>query len=355
MILINDNFHLMADGKVYEGGTARNEAIIKYLRKHVSLYKEVKLNKSRISNALSVFKLLIKEKNETLFFFYPTVGVPLSKNNLIGRILQSLFFKLVKRALMTNRIIFDICDLKYEQAIDLEIDQERLNDLKKCEYKLFTLEAEYIFASESMMNYAMKKYGMDRKSSSVLKNGGCKLSNYDISFLPNEDKINVVYAGTLNKGRSIEKMIDELSHIDYIDLYLLGSNGDWINKYSHSDNIKYMGQYEENKAHYIVSKCDIGLIPYKSDRLYYNLAYPTKLAFYVTAGITFLSTPVDEVKNVHEKYSIGFIEEIDRWDNTLKSVTKQQIEIEKRKVKKQTQEFEWNTICRMNKTIESLK
>lgn len=75
-----------------------------------------------------------------------------------------------------------------------------------------------------------------------------------------------------------------------------------------------MGSYSEEEAIQIVSSCDIGLVPYDESRLYYNMCYPTKNSFYITAGIPILIIPLEESLNQLEKYDILFIEKLENWD-----------------------------------------
>ena len=64
----------------------------------------------------------------------------------------------LKRAKKYNNIIFDVNDLKCEQYKDLEINKYNLNRVQEVENELFKLDAKYIFASNSMRDYAVKKY-----------------------------------------------------------------------------------------------------------------------------------------------------------------------------------------------------
>ncbi|HIP14771.1 MAG TPA: hypothetical protein EYG74_04710 [Sulfurimonas autotrophica] len=90
--------------------------------------------------------------------------------------------------------------------------------------------------------------------------------------------------------------------------------------------------------------CDIGLVPYDSSRFYYNLAYPTKLSFYITAGITFLSTDVQEVQKINEKYHFGIVENFQKWHDIFRVLTKEDIEPLKIRIKEYKSKFYWQNI-----------
>lgn len=347
MIVINDNYRLKKNGKIYEGGMARNASIIRWLRVNDSCIEEIKLNGTRIENSLRVLLLLLRIKNEKIMMFYPTVGVPINKNGIIGRVVADIFLILLKLASKRNIILVDICDLKLEQSIDLQIDEKRRNAIEMTEKKLFKIKCFFNFASESMKEYAVKKYAIENDRSDILMNGG-SISYEEININIEDGYINLVYAGTLNKGRSIEQMIDSVSGIRGVRLYLLGVGGEWI---KNKKNVFYLGSLPEEQAHYIVSLCDVGLVPYDDSKLYYNIAYPTKLSFYLTAGIPFLSTPVIEAKKVNVRENVGYICSMLEWCDFFVSLTKEEINLEKKRVLEIRHKFLWDNICSNNKLL----
>lgn len=340
MIVINDDFRLLNGGKVKEGGLARNEAILRWLKENKNV-KEIRLDKGRLKNALITLNILNQSKNEIIYLFYPTVGIPVLKEGIVGKMCSDLFIAALGKACRNNRVIVDICDLKFEQAIDLEIDKDRLNAIERTERRLFGSKCEFVFASESMREYATNKYHIPSHRCSVLDNGG-SFEFSKVKFLESSDIIKLVYAGTLNKGRCIEAMIDSMKNVNNAVLYLCGTGGDWIRE---EKNIKYLGSLDEGAAHYIVSQCDIGLIPYDNSRMYYNIAYPTKLAFYVTAGIPFISTDVKEVRKIHNKYNVGYIADISAWHNLFESIEMEEIIKLKAGIKTICNKFTWNYKC----------
>ena len=340
MIVINDDFRLLKGGHVKEGGLARNEAILDWLRANKDI-QEIKLNRGRIENALITLKLLRNIENQVIYLFYPTLGVPILKDGMLGRLCSDLFFSALNIASKKNRVLIDICDLKYEQAIDLEIDKERLEAIEKAEKRLFGTACEFVYASESMKEYAKQKYCVSPQKCHVLDNGG-NLAFKRTSFPDTTDKIKLIYAGTLNRGRCIESMIESMRNVHNAVLYLCGTGGEWIKE---EDNIKNLGPLDESCAHYIVSQSDIGLIPYDSSKLYYNIAYPTKLAFYITAGIPFISTDVKEVRNIHQKYHIGYISDVDDWHDLFSTIDTDAVNDQKKKVRDIIDEFTWENKC----------
>ncbi len=347
MIVVNDDYRLLQKGKVKEGGLARNEAILRWLKtyKHTD---EIVLNRNRFSNAIIVLRKLRSLRNETIYIFYPTVGIPILKEGVVGKVCLDLFISSLNISCRYNRVVVDICDLKYEQSIDLGINKKRLNAIARTERRLFKLPCEFVFASESMKEYAIRKYNIRSWKCHVLDNGGS--FDYSKTAFPDDvDKIKLVYAGTLNKGRCIEAMIECVKNNHNVILYLCGTGGDWIKE---DDNVRYLGALDESSAHYIVSKCDIGLIPYDSSKQYYNIAYPTKLSFYITAGIPFISTDVKEVRKIHEKYNIGYIAEISDWQNLLSTFDLVELERKKMRIKRVSEKFTWDYKCKNSLLME---
>ena len=255
---------------------------------------------------------------------------------LIGRMLFKLFFK---KIIINNRIIIEINDLKWEQAKDLELK------IKKREFKLqkMTLNiknVEYVFASNEMKNYVIEKYNVNKKNAYVCINGGLPLElNNKLDkdkLLPQKGKLNFVYAGTLNKGRQIEKLIKIFKKLENkeLNLILLGEGGEWLK--SLSKNIVYLGNLPEVDAQRIVSLCDVGIVPYDSERFYYNLCYPTKNSFYITSGIPLLITPLKESMNVL------FVKKIEEWESFIEKLSVFEVELKKVKVKEIWKNYEWN-------------
>ena len=98
------------------------------------------------------------------------------------------------------------------------------------------------------------------------------------------------------------------------------------------EHTMFVAAKDEETAHQIVAQCDLGLIPYDENRLYYNIAFPTKLSFYLTAGISYLSTPVKEVMKLHDK-SMGYVGAIEEWPTLIKMLSKEEISIVKMTVR----------------------
>jgi hypothetical protein len=207
-----------------------------------------------------------------------------------------------------------------EQSKDLELDIDP-NWYKFQKLIFETEKVNFIFASSLMREYVNDNYAVAsnffNRSRSILN--GCPI--YSGSGIQNNiknNKIRYVYAGTLNKGRQIEEMINIFikNKNKNIDLILMGTDGEWIKKYK-SDNIKYYGKLSEKEAFSIAKTCDIGLIPYDSSRNYYNICFPTKVSFYIVAGLPILMTDLREVTSYKKLRNAIVTENISLWSDII--------------------------------------
>lgn len=351
-------------GEVKEGGLSRDRGYYNFLMKS-GQWESVDLPSSSVSAALTVLKTNITAKNRKLLFLYAHFGIPLLKRDLPSRILTTLFFKSICYAQKFHGVmpVFDVCDLKYEQSKDLELPEFRHRYTRKIQQKLFALNAWYIFASEAMMEYAVREYHAIPERCRVCYNGAQPLKEAEIisaqsqyKELSEGQKLRFVYAGTLNRGRMIEQMIQQFPEDSKYVLFLLGTQGEWIDlflKETNRTNIIWIGSLPEDRAHAFVSLCDVGLIPYDDSRFYYNIAYPTKLSFYLTAGVPVLSTPVREVDSVNKKYQCVFIEQMTGWNRFIKQLSKEKIIEKREKVLACKNSFYWNTVFSGCELLES--
>lgn len=356
-------FFTYVDNKNYnninEGGLSRYLGLYRYIESTTLNKKYVKLNGKgkRVINIIRIYANLFFAKKYVLMFEYPGFGVPIFRKNLISSVLKIIFLKLLKFSSNKNKIYIDVADLPYEQSKDLELNANYdFNIFKNIETQLFSLKnTTYVFASYNMKDYICNKYNLIESKTIVCINGGNKLKTFAVSkyakFI-NKNKINYIYAGTLNKGRQIEKLINIFKKCSNCNLILIGINGEWIGQKDLSKNIQYLGSLEEEEAQQLTSMCDIGIIPYDSDRFYYNIAYPTKLSFYITAGITFLSTKVSEVQNINEKYDVGYTLDINQWGNLINNLSKTELNKEKEKINLFKENFYWDNIFKVIKLEE---
>ena len=334
------------DHRIDEGGASRAMAIRRYVLGNIKGIKRLYLPKSKL-RIVKHFAYLLFAGNKTLIYIYPEVGFDIIQKDKKRKLITDIWFRLIRG----KKLIFDIADIKYEQAKDLEIyryDHDRMRDVEK---EFFALPADFIFASSSMREYAVSHFDIPLERTDVCINGGNKVTGTSpLPFEKKEGETLFVYSGTLNKGRSIEKMIGNFPEDPDKKLILMGPEGEWTRDIL-KDNMIYLGALPEEKAHNIVSGCDVGLIPYDNERLYYNLAYPTKLSFYLTAGIPVLSTPVSEFNKINEIRDIGWGGVLDSWSEIISSLDGSSIAAKKERAKQISDQFLWDNILKQNRFI----
>lgn len=338
-------FFSYSNFKPTDGGMARNHAF----------YNEMKKRDARIYNHTSVliyYRFFCIIRNLMLLFF-------LRKKKIL--ILQSVFLKfmfpfmlfrypvfrsfvrlVLNRAVKNNMLTIEINDLIYEQGIDLG---DEINETASS-YQKFIFSHDklrFIFASQLMADYAAEKYGLKKKNLQTVINGAPTF-NADIVYdlkVADHGKIKYIYAGTLNKGRDIEKLIEVFAESPTVELILIGIEGDWIGEFNYS-NIHYLGQFDEEVALAVAAQCDVGIIPYNEDKLYYNICYPTKNSFYIAAGLPILSTPLQETMRVFGKYpGTAFFESFKNWQYFIKKIDKSEVISAKRTVQKIKTQLMW--------------
>lgn len=328
-----------------DGGQSRNKAFMQaFLEKKASMIAVYDSNPLvRFFYGLNVLGFMLFSKNNQIFIHQGTLVVlfpiPIIKYHWI----KKLVFKLIQHTVNRNDVIIEVNDLPYEQSKDLELPV-RQGD-KDFQENLYSLKnAQYVFASHEMGKYVNKKYNLEY---SVVINGSDKVNDFSSSIETSScfDSLETkyIYAGGLNKGRQIELLISKFSNRKEI-LVLIGEWGEWLLDYELPANIFYLGKFQEDYAHYLTSKCDIGLVPYDENRFYYNICYPTKASFYITAGIPFLSTPLEELKNVFEGSGMAYFVSIDEWGWFIDHFEKSSLLNTKTLIESKMHHFYWDVL-----------
>ena len=322
---------------ISEGGMSRNSAFYNRMCdfdcEKINAYHNSIL--MRLIYSLKIILLLFVLRNRKIVIHQQTLWILFPVLFMKKIYIRELVFQLLAKVSLNNKLIIEINDLIYEQSIDLQLNvnesfvilQDKLYTIKNC---------NYIFASNEMERYVLNKYSLNPAFSSVIVNGGPELTDCSGKFVKQDwlssTKLKYVYAGSLNKGRQIEELIKIFNGDQNTLLIILGNEGDWLKDIPLSDNVIYLGNFREEIAHFIVSKCDIGLIPYNQNRFYYNLCFPTKVSFYLTAGIPVLSTPLLEIQNVFLGKGVILFKPIAEWREYFKSISNEKIIEMKRSV-----------------------
>lgn len=329
-----------------EGGMSRNFAFYKKIESHsevLNVYSKGALQ--RIVQILRGIIHILYLKDKEVFLHQGAMLAVFPTRLLRFSFFSSFLLFLLKRLEGKNRLTIEINDLPYEQSKDLGFPVKKEDQI--FQQILYSLEdTHYIFASELMRNYAVKTYGMVSKNTEVIINGAPRLSSVDSPNLPfeNDNRIKYVYCGTLNKGRDIEELLLIFSrHQDKV-LVLLGPHGEWLkeNNLLALGNVFYLGSYPEAEAHYIVSRCDVGLLHYDENKLYYNICYPTKASFYVTAGVAVLCTPLQEMRQHFQ--DLFFFSPFKDFSQKINSISREEILQQKSKIEGIKEKYYWDVL-----------
>ena len=332
---------------VKDGGMARNNAFNEYFK--VSEYKIYNIwhyNKvKRVFNMLYMILFPFVNSNINVFI-HLGVFTEVFPRFFLRKSLGFIFFKFWFYVLSKkNNLTIEINDLPYEQAIDLELLVEPF--YKEFERLIFDpkFDSKYVFASNMMLEYIVEKFGISAKNCNVVLNGAPSFKNNTEFENRIEGPLKFVYAGTLNKGRGIDLLLDLFKGSNH-QLYLLGANGEWINE---EDNIFYLGCKEEKEAMNIVSKFDIGIVHYDENKFYYNLCFPTKFAFYFQCGLPVLSTNLKESFFQLDSYQMCFFQPFNEWVNLLKTISIDDVKVKKQNVENIKFMFLWEYLITSKK------
>ncbi|MGV0963887.1 MAG: hypothetical protein ACOYBT_08370 [Polynucleobacter sp.] len=341
--------------EVVNGGASRDFAFFVHI-KNISdpCIKIISLHSSNFLQRLYRFfecvTLFLYIKNSTVLLHQNSIFSIFSGKLLNFRLYRFVVFQLLNRLSARNRFILEINDLRYEQAIDFGLCFDRSGYLNVQTNLLGIKNAEFIFASEGMRNMAILKYGVKPSVGYTIINGGILddqanlIQSSEASKWICTDTLNCVYAGGLIKGRQILEIVSIFKDLPGVSLILLGDDGEWLNEYPLPNNINFIGSLPERLAHEVVSQCDLGLIPYDDKLPYYNLCYPTKASFYITAGIPFLCTRLNELARVFGDTGFVFFSSLDEWPDELKKMNKKKITDLKIEIEKARSIYSWQHI-----------
>lgn len=329
----------------FDGGSSRNSAFRRYFLKKKAIMVPIYNTNLfiRFLSFINVLRIMLFSKDNILFIHQGTLIFLFPISIIKFKLIRVFAFKILQRTVSSNDVTIEVNDLPYEQAIDLELLVEKTN--KIFQNQLYSLKnAKYIFASHEMGKYVCDTFQLDYK---VIINGSNEIDKslnlVGIDNCLNTNDIKFIYAGSLNRGRQIEALIATFNNRSEV-LILIGEMGEWLLDYNLPTNIFYLGKFNEEQAHYLTSKCDVGIIPYDETRFYYNICYPTKASFYITAGIPFLSTPLLELRNVFKDSGMAYFVPFNDWDSFITNFNIQALMEIKERIKKNKHKFYWSEL-----------
>lgn len=254
--------------------------------------------------------LFYSEYNLKLFFF-----LTFKKPDLIISIdldtLPACFFsaKLIKAKLIydSHEYFTEVPELngrKLVKKIWLIIERLLVPKVKKA-----------ITVSESIAEIYYKKYNVKfnviRNFPELVVIPENKIYNFKKDF-NHSVKYILLYQGSLNIGRGIEKLILSIKHLpDEYVIAIIGS-GDidkelikLVNKNSLQKRVKFYGRIDARELIYYTAGATLGFSLEQNISLNYYYALPNKIFDYINAGIPVICSNFPEMANIVEKYNVG--------------------------------------------------
>ncbi|MDX9848335.1 MAG: glycosyltransferase [Tenuifilaceae bacterium] len=121
----------------------------------------------------------------------------------------------------------------------------------------------------------------------------------------------IIYQGSLNIGRGLERLIQAMQWVDNAELIIAGV-GDIQSKLVEismtrglSDRVKFLGKIPLEELHGITQTASLGVSLEEDMGLNYRYALPNKLFDYIQAGIPVLVSDLPEMVAIVSKYDVG--------------------------------------------------
>lgn len=321
------------------GGANREEALSEFLSKQGAgriIVQERNVWKSKRLRMLRPQSILREIKSfspDVLVMDYPSFPFFWEHRAGLYYFFSLLFANLIRRWANTSgaKIVIDVMDLPAYQHSDLGIPMHMSMRQFAIFDKTVLGAADCIWiCSQSLQELVQKKYGISPEKLRLVVNGA---NRYEFDDLPEREpggRFRFVYCGSLDKERGVEPLINAYykANIDFAELHISGEGGEWIAAKYPGNNIVYHGTLNDIDAAKLASQCDMGIIYYPQIG-YYQLAYATKLSFYVCNGIPVLCTDVNETGGAVLDYGTGMVVDIDQFVGTMRSIAQSRENITK--------------------------
>ncbi|NJK85562.1 MAG: glycosyltransferase family 4 protein [Bacteroidales bacterium] len=121
----------------------------------------------------------------------------------------------------------------------------------------------------------------------------------------------IIYQGSVNVGRGLERMIEAMRYIENAHFVIVGE-GDILSELEKkvkddqlSDKVTFMGRIPVSALHYYTVEADLGISLEENLGLNYYYALPNKLFDYIQARVPVLVSDFPEMAEVVNRYKIG--------------------------------------------------
>ncbi len=165
----------------------------------------------------------------------------------------------------------------------------------------------FITANDSYANWFESTYKIKRPI--VIRNFPQK-SESPKSFDDNSPKI-ILYQGTINYSRGIDKMIEAMQFIENAEFHIAG-RGPFLEEYQQltrnlqlENKVKFLGNLHPDDLRKITEKADVGLSIEENKGLSYYYSLPNKISDYIQARVPVVVSKFPEMQKIVENYHVG--------------------------------------------------
>ena len=270
-------------------------------RRKWSLLLDRKYATKRMSLLFNNGILFYAEYNLRLFFFLLFVKCDV----LLSNDLDTLLANHLASALRRTPLVYDSHEL-FPEAPELQNRPFVKGFWEFLERRLLPKQKYAYTVCQSIANFYRDKYGVRME---VLRN---------VPFLLEEEKKSnkektIIYQGAINPGRGLELAIQSLSFLKGVSLLVVGGGKgkaiddlkQLVNQCGLENRVDFVGWVPQEELKEYTKKASLGLLLEEPLGLSFEYALPNKLFDYIHAEISFVATPLLEVKKVVEQYQLG--------------------------------------------------
>lgn len=165
----------------------------------------------------------------------------------------------------------------------------------------------FMIANDSYADWFVRTYKIKRPI--VVRNLPRKTSSPK-NLVENNPKV-ILYQGTINFSRGIDKMIEAMQYINNAEFHIAGK-GPFLEEYQMlskklglENKVKFLGNLHPEELRKITENVDVGLSIEENKGLSYYYSLPNKISDYIQARVPVVVSPFPEMQKIVEKYHVG--------------------------------------------------
>ncbi len=188
--------------------------------------------------------------------------------------------------------------------------------------KVFIKKADFVMVTGQMDGeFLQKEYGIDNLI--LLRNlpryykPSTKVDLHSQLQIEKSKKV-ILYQGVLLKGRGIEKVFSMLKDLPGC-VFAIAGGGEFEKYYQTlagqmglTDQVFFIGKFTQEELPKVTASADIGVALIENISTSYYYALPNKLFEYIMAEIPVIVSDLPQMKEVVEKYDVGYAVEVDK-------------------------------------------